>query len=148
MIHSQEKTVNIILSINKYFPTFLTVQLLDSYFNLLLRYFFFLRIDNRVKCTIPWRHVAIVLVLVATIGSIITGMVYLALKAESKIMKFFHCLGLFFIDWFTDPLTLLFGKLKKYKIENPCFLFPPLLIFILIMDRNIKNNKNNVLLPP
>ena len=24
------------------------------------------------------------------------------------------------IDWFTDLPTLLFGKLKKNKIENPC----------------------------
>ena len=53
--------------------------------------------------------------------------------------------GLFFIiDWFTDPPTLLFGKLKKNKIENPCFLFPPLLIFILIMDRKNENNNMNM----
>ena len=43
-----------------------------------------------------------------------------------------------------DTPTLLFGKLKK-KIENPCFLFPLILIFILIMDRNIKNNKNSTI---
>ena len=43
----------------------------------------------------------------------------------------------FIIDWFTDPPTLLFGKLKKNKIENLCILFPPLLIFILIMERKI-----------
>ena len=40
-----------------------------------------------------------------------------------------------------DPPTLLFGKLKKNKIENPYFLFPPLLKFILIMYRKNKNNK-------
>ena len=49
----------------------------------------------------------------------------------------------FIIDWFKDPPTLLFGKLKKIKIENLSFLFPPILIFILIMDQNIKNNKNS-----
>ena len=53
----------------------------------------------------------------------------------------------FIIDWFTDPPTLLFGKLKKNKIENPWFLFPPILIFILIMDRKNKNNKNSALIP-
>ena len=53
----------------------------------------------------------------------------------------------FFIDWFTDPPTLLFGKLKKKKIENPYFLFPPLLIFILIMYRKNKNNKKSTLVP-
>ena len=41
----------------------------------------------------------------------------------------------FIIDWFMDPPTLLFGKLKKNKIGNPYILFPPLLIFILIMYR-------------
>ena len=51
----------------------------------------------------------------------------------------------FIIDWFTDPPTLLFGKLKKN--ENPCFLFPPILIFRLIMDRKNKNNKNSALIP-
>ena len=47
----------------------------------------------------------------------------------------------FIIDWFTDSPTLLFGKLKKNKIENLRFLFPLVLKFILGMDRNIKNNK-------
>ena len=45
------------------------------------------------------------------------------------------------IDWFTDPQTL-FGKLTK----NPCFLFPPILIFILKIMQNIKNNKNSALI--
>ena len=63
-------------------------------------------------------------------------MIYLLGKAFFKI-----------IYWFTEPPTLLFGKLKKNKIENPCFLFPPILIFILIIDRNIRNNKNSTLIP-
>ena len=42
-----------------------------------------------------------------------------------------------------DPPTLLFGKLKKIRIEHPYFLFPPLLIFILIMYRKNENNKNS-----
>ena len=42
-----------------------------------------------------------------------------------------------------DPTTLLIGKLKKNKIENPYFLFSPLLIFLLIMHRKNKNNKNS-----
>ena len=44
----------------------------------------------------------------------------------------------FIIDWFTDPPMLSFGKLKK--IENLCFLFSPILIFILIMNWNMENN--------
>ena len=36
---------------------------------------------------------------------------------------------------------LLFGKLKKNKIENLCFLFPPILKFIQIIDWNVKNYK-------
>ena len=48
----------------------------------------------------------------------------------------------YIIDWFTDLPTLLFAKLEKNKIENLCFLFPSFLIFILIMDQDIKNNKN------
>ena len=44
--------------------------------------------------------------------------------------------------------TLFFGKMKKInKIENLCFLFPTILKFILIMDRNNKNNKNSALIP-
>ena len=53
----------------------------------------------------------------------------------------------FIIDWFTDQPTLLFGKLKKNKIGNPYILFPPLLIFILIMYRKNKNNKNSTFVP-
>ena len=47
----------------------------------------------------------------------------------------------------TLNIDLLFGMLKKNIIENMCFLFPPILIFILIMDRNIKNNKNSARIP-
>ena len=54
---------------------------------------------------------------------------------------------LFIIHWCTDPPTLLFGKLEKTKIESICFLFPLVLIFILTMDQNIKNNKNSALIP-
>ena len=39
------------------------------------------------------------------------------------------------------------ANLNKNKIENPCFLFPPILIFTLIMDRKNKNNKNSALIP-
>ena len=40
--------------------------------------------------------------------------------------------------------TIIFLNLKKKnKIENPYFLFPPLLIFLLIMHRKNKNNKNS-----
>ena len=42
------------------------------------------------------------------------------------------------IDWFTDPPTLLFGKSEKIKLK---ICFYSLLMIILIMDRNIKNNK-------
>ena len=56
-------------------------------------------------------------------------------------------LGLLIImDWFTDPLMLLFSKLKKWKyvFYSPnLFFIPPILIFILVMDRNIKSNKNS-----
>ena len=62
--------------------------------------------------------------------------------------KYFIIRPFFIIDWFTDPPTFLFGKLKKNKKnENPCFSFPPLLIFFLIMNRKNKNNKNSALLP-
>ena len=47
----------------------------------------------------------------------------------------------FIIDWFTDLPTLLFAKSEKNKIENICFLFPSFIMFILIMDQDIKNNK-------
>ena len=36
---------------------------------------------------------------------------------------------------------------KENKTENLCFLFPPIPIFILIMYRNIKNNKNSAFIP-
>ena len=52
----------------------------------------------------------------------------------------------FIIDWFTDPPTLSFNILKKNKTENLHFLFLPILIFILIMDWNIKNNKKSALI--
>ena len=32
-----------------------------------------------------------------------------------------------------------FGKLEKNKIKNLCFVFSPILRFIIIMDWNIKN---------
>ena len=70
-----------------------------------------------------------------------------AFENISKVKIYFTIRAFFIIDWFMDPLTLLFGKLKKNKIENPCFLFPPILIFILIMDRKNKNNKNSALIP-
>ena len=53
----------------------------------------------------------------------------------------------FIIDWFTKPPTLVFGKLKKKTLKISVFLFPPILIFILIMNRNIKNIKNSALIP-
>ena len=51
----------------------------------------------------------------------------------------------FIIDWFIDLLTLLFAKLEKNKIENHCFLLPSFIIFILIMDQDIKHNKKSAL---
>ena len=36
---------------------------------------------------------------------------------------------------------------KKIKLKIPVFLFPPILTFILIMDRKNKNNKNSALIP-
>ena len=42
-------------------------------------------------------------------------------------------------------LTLLFAKLKKNKIENLFFLLPSFIIFILIMDQDIKNNEKSAL---
>ena len=67
----------------------------------------------------------------------------LLVQPSPLLSKILH-LGLFFIiDWFTDAPTLLFGKLnKKIKLK-----IPPILIFILIMDRKNKNNKNSALIP-
>ena len=50
------------------------------------------RINNRVRCAILWWYVLLIVVVVVTIGSVITGMVLLDLKAESKITEYFHCL--------------------------------------------------------
>ena len=44
----------------------------------------------------------------------------------------------FIIDWFMDPAKFLIWQ----KIKNLYLLFLPVLIFILIMDRNIKIIKN------
>ena len=54
----------------------------------------------------------------------------------------------FFYYWlvYGPADVVLFSKLKN-KIENPCFLFPPILIFILIMDQKNKSNKNSALIP-
>ena len=55
-----------------------------------------------------------------------------------------HYLGLFLllIGLRTRRLCYL-ANWKKNKIENPYFLFPPLQIFLLIMYRKNKNNKNS-----
>ena len=36
---------------------------------------------------------------------------------------------------------------KKIKLKNLCVLFPAILIFIVVIDRNITNNKNSVMIP-
>ena len=54
-----------------------------------------------------------------------------------------------FISWAFFYYWLIYGPAdvviwqteRKIKLKISCFLFPPLLIFILIMDRNIKNYK-------
>ena len=58
----------------------------------------------------------------------------------SMLIKIF-----FIIDSITDLPTLLFAKLEKNKIENLCFLLPSFIIFILIMDQDIKHNKKSAL---
>ena len=45
----------------------------------------------------------------------------------------------------THPILIC--NLKNNKIENLCFLLPPIVIFTLIMNRNNKNNKNEALIP-
>ena len=59
-----------------------------------------------------------------------------------------HVWPFFIIDWFTDSPTLFFGQTKKIiKLKISVLLFPPILKFILLMDWNIKNNKNSALVP-
>ena len=71
------------------------------------------------------------------------------MREDSISVQILSLRPFFIIDWFNnDPPTLLFGKLKKNKIENPYFLFPPLLIFLLIMHRKIKTIKTVAYLVP
>ena len=63
-----------------------------------------------------------------------------------SVFSFFTIRLFFIIHWFTDLLTLCFGKLVKNKIENLCFFissYPN----ILIMKRNIEHHKYSALIP-